>query len=134
MFTGRVVNWQTVLSFFKRLEVLELRDDGVLVVEIHALDNGRIYELVSERNEAYANINESYQNRLWANKPDTIGNSFCIEKSSWIASLEEDPVFSDLIKDAESPIRHFVLATMDDVIHILSFDEPTVREKPGRVQ
>ena len=128
MFEGRITDWNTVLSPFKRLEVLELHDDGVLSVRIHVLDNGKVYRLVSEFAELYANINESYQNKLWAHKQKGVGNSFCIEGSSWVEMLKDDPVFSDLLQDSDLPMRHFVVATMDDVIHILSFEEPVIQE------
>lgn len=114
-----ISRWDTPISHFDRILVVSLCDrDHRLVVDVEApWEPSRPRWRVSFTNcQAYRNADELHLTALWGwldSSGQRCGSTFVVENSSWIKELVE-----------LQPLRHYVVATLDDVIEVACETEP----------
>jgi hypothetical protein len=108
--------------------MVHLIDDGELTVaieDIHSPQRIR-WQFVFKKYSAYRNILEEHRLELWQHLDKTqqrCGNTFTVSYSPWIASFRP----SEPLLDMDFPtLVHYVVATGDDVIEVLSPEPPNI--------
>jgi hypothetical protein len=127
----QVKKWETSLSDLKDLLLERLTDvkEG-LSIEFSDRDHKK-YIISFPPFCCYRSINESFRNSLWrklklTGQLSTLGNCWIAENSDFLEILSEDPVW--LSQNAGA--KHYLLATSEDVIEIISSTEPCISIKP----
>lgn len=125
MYEGwRICRWETPVVDENRLLMLSLADverELILLLESSRADRQR-WRVRFRRYPAYRNIDESYRTDLWRWLDDSgqrLGFTFTVEESPPLASW--GTVYLHVLSPG---IRHFVIATADDVVEVLSTEEP----------
>jgi|SRR5687767_6966439 len=133
IYTGwQISEWQSPVADLDRLLMVSLTDENrqlVIVLE-RPWASGRPRWRVRFKNySGYRNLDERYRGDLWQwlqESGQRCGATFIVA---------EDPPFAswatDYLKDFEPTTRHFVIATDDDVIEVLSSALPIWEELEG---
>lgn len=126
MYEGwRIARWETPVVDVDRLLMVSLADvDRELVVLLESSRTpGRPRWRVRFRQyPAYRNIDEAYRTDLWRwldESGQRLGVTFTVEESPCFASWG-----TVYLHDVVPKTRHFVIATEDDVVEVLSAEEP----------
>jgi hypothetical protein len=120
-----ICRWETPVVDEDRLLMVSLDDvDRELVLLLESgRDPGRPRWRVRFRQyPAYRNIDEAYRTDLWAwldKSGQRLGFTFTVEESPPLASWG-----TVYLHEVVPRIRHFVIATEDDVVEVLSAEEP----------
>lgn len=126
MYEGwRIARWETPVVDLDRLLMVSLADvDRELVVVLESFrepDRPR-WRVRFRHYPAYRNIDESYRLELWRwldPSGQRAGSTFTVEEAPPLASWG-----TEYLHQAHPRTRHFVIATQDDVIEVLSMDQP----------
>jgi hypothetical protein len=111
--------------------MVSLFDDGDLAITLGTAEVGlptNRWRITFKRCAGYQNILEEYRLQLWQHLDEThqrCGNTFIVCDSPWIATLAADEA---LLEDRRPTLIHYVIATSDDVIDVLSSDPPEIIE------
>lgn len=125
----KIKKWETPFSSVKSLTMVSLVDKGSLKILLEASrEKGRPrWEVAFKRVPAYRNILEEYRLSLWEYLDKTsqrCGNTFEVVDSSWISELAKQEA---LLLFKNEKLHHYVIATEDDVLEVLSDEEPRVK-------
>lgn len=103
--------------------------DGLLEVTLSDYINGQAiarFKVTFRSYPAYRNFDESCRLELWKRRDeltnDDLGWTFIISDSPWIRDFANEPVFVAFHPNA----IHYVIATENDVIEVLSEEQPSV--------
>ncbi len=126
MYDGWLVSrWETPVVDVERLLMVSLTDANrqlIIVLEgPRALGRPR-WRVTFGHYPAYRNIDESYRVKLWKWLDDSgqrCGFTFTVEENPKFASWE-----TGYLEDVAPNTRHYVITTEDDVVEVLSVDEP----------
>ena len=116
------------ISDIRAAAMISLVDDGELAItleDVYAPQRNR-WRFVFRKYPAYRNILEEYRLELWQHLDKTkqrCGNTFSVVESPWIASFRPHEPLLDI---HYPKLVHFVIATGDDVIEILSPEAPRI--------
>ncbi|NLS79498.1 MAG: hypothetical protein GXY76_19795 [Chloroflexi bacterium] len=126
MYRGWVVRrWETAVSDIPDLAMVSLSDQNrhlEIVVQSLRDPSLRRWRVSFERYSAYRNTDETFLPALWEYLDESgqrCGNTFTFEGSNW------DGTGPAHLPSYAVNARHFVLATLDDVIEVVSSNEPT---------
>ncbi len=120
-----ISRWETPVVDEDRLLLVSLADaDQELVL---LLESGRApglprWRVRFRQYPAYRNIDEAYRTDLWSwldESGQRLGSTFTVQESPPLASWG-----TVYLHDVVPRIRHFVIATGDDVVEVLSSEEP----------
>jgi|GEM_PF-2297950 len=121
----RISRWETPVVDVDRLLMVSLADVGrelVMLLEcLHAPGRPR-WRVRFRQYPAYRNIDEAYRTELWRwldESGQRLGFTFTVAESPPLASWG-----TEYLHDVVPGIRHFVVATEDDVVEVLSAEEP----------
>jgi hypothetical protein len=123
------IRWETPASERVQLLLVSLTDQGgvlSIVVEDTRAPGHRRLLFTFRGVEAYRNVLEQYLLDLWekfACSPDGLGCTWIVPSSPWLASLS-----TTLVHPEE--ITHYLIATQDDVIEVLSTKPPEICDAP----
>jgi len=126
-----LIRWETILSNAKHLFMESLHDhSGILEIELADYSNNIAtarYKITFHSFPAYRNIDESYRLELWQRRAplsdsDRLGWTLIVADSPWVQEFVNEPVL-DLFNPG---ILHFLIVTENDVIEVLSNQEPTI--------
>lgn len=126
MYEGwRISRWETPVVDAARLAMVSLADvDHELVVvfeAVHVPDRPR-WRVRFRQYPAYRNIDESHRTNLWHwldQSKQRVGFTFTVEESPRFASWG-----SVYLHDVLPRAKHFVIATEDDVVEVISAQVP----------
>jgi hypothetical protein len=122
--------WVTPVSRAGSLQMVSLVDNVTLSIIVQdLLDRRRSrYRFTFKKYPAYRNIDEAFRSELWKIKNDKqapkIGWTFSVEDSQWIESFNKE-----VLKDIFPSLVHYVIATEDDVVEVLSPTLPDITEE-----
>lgn len=126
----KFTRWETPVSDVQHLFMVSLVDaKGQLTINLSTFPEKFQYELTLNRYPAYRNILEEYRLELWAalTGAQATGYTLIVADSPWIEELKEhEPLLSVL----HPQLRHYIISTSDDVIEILTDEEPIFRQVP----
>jgi len=126
----KIKRWETPVSDTKNLGMVSLKDlASAITFEILLNDGKKEIVITFENYPAYRNILEEYRLRLWRYLDETsqmCGSTFEVIESSWAQELSKD---ESLLEFHNPGMRYFVICTNDDVIEILSNEEPKIEVK-----
>ena len=124
--TWQISRWETPVVDMSRLLMVSLTDarqELIIVLEdARSLARAR-WQVTFRGYPAYRNIDESYRLALWRwldESGQRCGFTFTVEETPRLASWH-----TGHLHVVSANIRHFVVATEDDVIEILSTEEPS---------
>lgn len=125
MYEGwRISRWETPVVDLDRLLMVSLTDADqelvLLLEDARTRDRWRVRW--RGRYPAYRNIDESYRVGLWQwlhHSGQRCGSTFLVQETPVFASWE-----TGYLEVVEPRTRHFVIATDDDVVEVLSQSEP----------
>jgi len=126
----RIERWDTPVSGLRANVMVSLVDDGKLTLtleDIHSPQRTR-WRFIFNKYPAYRNILEEHRLELWEHLDKTnqrCGNTFTVLDSSWIASFRPG---EPLLEIYFPTLIHYVIATEDDVIEVLSPEPPRIEE------
>ena len=136
MYEGwRFERWETPISDLKSVAMVSLVDDGALSITVEDLrDPGRSrWRFRFECAPIYQNILEEYRLELWQRVHQggaRFGWTVRVPDSPWLAKLQEH---ESLIEVHVPRLVHYQIGTEDDVVDILSPDEPRIMStEPAR--
>jgi hypothetical protein len=119
-----IERWQTPVSEARGLVMRSLLDgNGDLRIVVEDWPDGRRFEFTFHRVAGYRNVLEEY--RTSELRPDGVGRTIEVVESEWLAQLRSQESLLDVISPG---CRQFVITTDDDVIDILTPEEPEIRE------
>jgi len=130
----RFQRWETPVSDLKSVGMVSLIDDGTLQITIEDLRDPRRlrWRFAFSQAPIYQNILEEYRLGSWSEsesraEAESVGWTATIPESPWLAGLrEQEPLL-----DVHFPgLRHYQIATEDDVVDVLSADAPRIDEIP----
>jgi hypothetical protein len=124
----KIIKWNTAVSNASRLWMSKLIYDGSLTIMCGAILSNEQKEIEVSFGERpiFRDIQEEFMSPLWQiifSPQNKIGNTFILEQSRWLEDLNRDEIFAGTMKDC----RHYVLATEDDVIEVVTANEPTFK-------
>ncbi len=126
MYEGwQISRWETPVVDVDRLLMVSLTDANrelVIVLEGPRPLGRPRWRVTFRHYPAYRNIDESYRVKLWKWLDDSeqrCGFTFTVDETSRFASWG-----TGYLEDVAPNARHFVIATEDDVIEVLSVEEP----------
>ncbi|MGC4093233.1 MAG: hypothetical protein QM756_42955 [Polyangiaceae bacterium] len=127
MYDGwRITRWETPVVDTSRLAMVSLIDVDheldVLLEAVHSPGRPR-WRVRFRQYPAYRNVDESYRTDLWRwldESKQRVGSTFTVEESPRFASWGT-VYLHDVVPNAQ----HFVIATEDDVIEVVSAQLPT---------
>jgi hypothetical protein len=123
--------WETLMSDAKHLFMESLHDhSGVLEIELADYWQNAAtarYKVTFRRYPAYRNILEEYRLELWERRgqrsdPSATGWTLIIPDSPWVQEFANEPI----LEVFNPAIVHYLIATENDVIEVLSDEEPQV--------
>lgn len=120
--------WATPISDVESLSMVMLVDDGMLSIIVQA--NGvspKWFRCVFSRYPAYRNILEEFRAELWERleqQKQHLGWTAIVSNSPWISSFDREP----LLKEYYPQLKHYLICTEDDVIEVLSPQDPELQE------
>lgn len=126
MYEGwRISRWETPVVDENRLLMVSLTDvdrELILLLESSRGAGRQRWRVRFRQYPAYRNIDEAYRTDLWLwldESGQRVGYTFTVEESPPLASW--GAVYLHAI---EPKTRHFVIATEDDVVEVLSAEDP----------
>jgi hypothetical protein len=121
--TGNV-RWETPVSDARSLTLVSLSDDGELQVTVQGDSNRQRVRFSFFKVVAYRNILEEYRTSEHGGDRH-VGWTRIVLDSAWLAELRSrEPLI-----DVHAPgCQHYVIATEDDVIDILTPKHPAISE------
>lgn len=126
MYEGwRICRWETPVVDIDRLVLVSLADadcELVLLLESFRAPGRSRWRVRFRQYPAYRNIDEAYRTGLWRRLDESgqrVGFTFTVEESPRLASW--GTVYLHVV---EPQIRHYVIATEDDVVEVLSAEDP----------
>jgi hypothetical protein len=129
MYEGwRIERWDTQLSDRSAVLMVSLVDEKQLTVTVEDTRSPKRerWQFVFARYPAYRNILEEHRMGLWHHLDQSgqrCGYTFIVLDSPWIESFRPQ----ESLLDAFYPtLKHYVIATDDDVIEVLSPEPPLV--------
>ena len=126
----KIKKWETPISDSKQLGMLSLHDIAASnTLEVLLNDGTQEISITFKSYPAYRNILEEYRTKLWKHLDETsqrCGWTFEVIESTWIDELEQN---ESLIEVHNPGLRHFVICSNDDVVEVLSNEEPKVEIK-----
>jgi hypothetical protein len=119
--------WETPVSD-RPMSMVSLTDADGLEIVVNASRTGeqpRRYKFLFKKPAGYRNLPEEYRTELWGkfSKSSHPGSTFIVESSPWIAEIA---VHEPLLMVHDRGVVHYVIATDDDVVEILSSQPPTI--------
>ena len=133
MYEGwHITSWDTPVRNMNRLMMVSLTDASselTLVFEDTTSTERRRWRVRCQHYPAYRNINESYRLVLWCwldQSGQRCGATFIMKESSPFESWK-----TEYLHDVAPTTRHFVIATNDDVVEVLSIDDPVWEQVAG---
>lgn len=120
-----ICRWETPVVDEDRLLMVSLGDvdrELVLLLESARAPGRPRWRVRFRQYPAYRNIDEAYRTDLWGwldKSGQRLGFTFTVEESPPLASWG-----TVYLHEVIPGIRHFVIATEDDVVEILSAEEP----------
>jgi hypothetical protein len=133
MYKGwRITRWETPVSDLDRVLMVSLTDakrELTLIIENPRAKGRPRWRVKFHNYPAYRNIDEAYRMDLWLWLDESCqrcGTTFVVDETPIFASWE-----TGYLQDVAPNARHFVIATDDDVIEILSTDEPIWQQIDG---
>ena len=133
MYEGwRITRWETPVVDMDRILMVSLTDakrELVLVLEDPRSSGRRRWQVRFRDYPAYRNIDESYRVDLWRwldQSGQRCGCTFTVNESSPFGSWA-----TTYLHDVKPATQHFVIATNDDVIEVLSAEGPVWEEIAG---
>ncbi len=118
-----ISRWETPVSDIDRILSVSLCDqDDRLIVTMEAAwePNRPRWRVTFSRYQAYRNADELHLTSLWVwldSSGQRCGSTFVVEQSPWIDELAQI-----------RPLRHYVIATLDDVIEVAAEVAPEWEE------
>ncbi len=132
MYEGWVAErWETPLSGAQRLSLLELHDDGDLVLLLADEEDpeGRVFRFCFPEPPAYRNIQEPFRLELWeAFTPELLprtGPFLRIPASPWVEELQSR---EPLLQAWHPDLQHYMVCTPTDVVEVLCSAPPEIHE------
>ena len=130
MFKGwRAIRWETPVSNLKSIAMVSLIDNGSLTIVLEDLQGERKrWSFSFESAPAYFNLMEEFRGEMWSEinwSKDGLGRTLKFPSSMWLQKLKES---DDLIEVLKPNLEHYQIVTEDDVIDILSEEEPQIKE------
>jgi hypothetical protein len=121
-----VERWDTPVSDLAGLVLVGLVDHrGLHLILEEARSSARArWAMRFDHYPAYRNVPEEYRSALWDHLDQSkqrCGCTFVVTNSPWITSLRRS---EGVFAASETSLQHFVVATEDDVVEILSDKEP----------
>lgn len=120
--------WPTPISDVESLSMVMLVDDGTLsiIVQVNGV-TPKWFRCVFSKYPAYRNILEEFRTELWERleqKKQYLGWTAIVNNSQWVSSFSREP----LLKEHYPQLKHYLICTEDDVIEVLSPQDPEMRE------
>jgi hypothetical protein len=115
----KIENWPSILSEKNLLYFENLSSTDKLVITVSDQEN-HLYEITIDHAIVYQVIDETYLTHYWTLKARGIGPTLLIVNSKWPESFK-------LLKLNHPDVKHFVLATEDECIEILSETMPIIK-------
>lgn len=127
----KIKRWNTPVSDVSRLWVYSLNYNGTLLVSCGYESNGveKKLNITFGERPIFRDIQEEFMSPLWEtifSGPEKIGWTFILEQSRWLQELEKDGIFFGTMKGC----KHYVISTEDDVIEVITKNEPIFTEVP----
>ncbi|MEO7190227.1 MAG: hypothetical protein ABI051_04165 [Vicinamibacterales bacterium] len=126
MYEGwRITRWETPVADMDRILMVSLTDaqrELVVVVEAYRATDRPRWRVRFRDYAAYRNIDEAYRLNLWRwlnQSGQRCGSTFIVDEQPTFASWD-----TGYLQHQMPDTRHFVIATGDDVIEVLSGEEP----------
>lgn len=126
MYAGwRIARWETPVVDVRHLLMVSLVDDGeelVMLFEAFRAPGRPRWRVRFQQHVAYRNIDEAYRLGLWRMLDDTdqrCGFTFTVEESPPLDSWS-----TEYLHEFHPTTRHYVIATEDDVVEVLTPDAP----------
>ncbi|MGE0102264.1 MAG: hypothetical protein AB7H86_01280 [Blastocatellales bacterium] len=114
-----LIRWSTVLSDVRDLYFVKLTDDGVLRYTIETRLK-EVYEVVlGNYCGPYVVVDEEHLTKYWSIKGENIGSTFEVRNSPLIDYFSGINDYDDY--------KHYVIATWDVCLEVLSAREPVIR-------
>jgi hypothetical protein len=127
----RVDRWETPVGDVDRLLMVSLVDatrELTAIFEASWMPSRPRWRVRFRDYPAYRNIDEAYRNELWRHIRESgqeCGRTFTVQESPSLQSWG-----TESLHEVRPGIRHFVIATMDDILEVLSASEPVWEEAP----
>ena len=119
----RISRWETPASSFKSARRESLCDRENLVITLQeGIGSRRRVQFTFSRERLYRNINETYLLDLGSVLPRGLGATWTVEGSDFWNRATGEPHAADLLKGR----REYVFVTEDDVIQVISANEPRI--------
>ena len=125
----QIDRWETPLSDIRSLVMVSMSDchrQLTFTFEAPRESGGPRWELKFNTYPGYRNLLEEFRIQLWEHLDSTdqrCGNTFFVTNSPWIQTLRKtEGVFDHYYPE----MFHYVMATEDDVIEVLSPETPVV--------
>jgi hypothetical protein len=125
----RIKRWDTPIADINAIGLVSLTDASrklEIVVEAFRQPIRSRWRFTFTSYPCYRNIMEEYRLSLWKYLDDSnqrCGFTFTVEQSPWIASFEPS---EPLLAQNHKKLRHFVICTEDDILEVISNDEPQI--------
>lgn len=126
MYEGwRISRWESSVVDQNRLRMVSLTDDNlelVLLLESPQMPDRQRWQVRFRQYAGYRNIDEAYRLGLWQWLDDSdqrCGFTFTVQESPQFASWA-----ADYLHAVAPEVRHYVIATEDDVVEVLAAVEP----------
>ena len=107
-------------------EALHDDNEGFRIILEHESGKGPLLKVTFGKFLAYRNIDESNRLKLWNEHKDIAEKHtfYEVENSIWVKWF----VNENKGKYESSEIKHYMILTSQDVIEVLSYDEPQIEE------
>ena len=125
---SKIKKWKSVISDFPQTVNVEgIHDDyeGFRII-LRGGKPSRVYKLSFQNYLGYRNFNESYRLKSF--------DSYPVNSQEWCLFISKESEFIDWVVDqsegflSKEKIIHFYIATPNDIVEVLSFDEPEIEE------
>jgi hypothetical protein len=130
MYRGwKISRWETPIVDVRRVLLVSLVDAGrelTILLERHSSSERLRWRVRFRKYPAYRNIDEAFRLELWKwldESGQRCGSTFTVIESPPLASWE-----TSYLHEVRPGVRHYVIATDDDVVEVLSHDAPTWEE------
>lgn len=124
-----ITRWDTPIADVQRVLMVSLVDTGrelTLLLEGHSRSGHPRWRVRFREYPAYRNIDEAFRLELWKwldESGQRCGSTFTVIESPPLASWE-----TGYLHELSPGVRHYVVATDDDVVEVLSHFAPTWEE------
>jgi hypothetical protein len=127
-----VTRWETPVVDIRRLLLVSLVDANhelTLILEASSSQCRARWRVRWRRYPGYRNLDEAFRTQLWQRLDESgqrCGWTFTVEETPPLASWDSSGYLAGMWSGA----RHYVIATDDDVVEILSDEAPTWETLP----